>query len=166
MTWVQKENKLLGKVLEIAKSKGEVYLGPTPLSHLVGHKGDEMRTLMCGLLESDVGEGPWTLLTVLLSDELFPKARHLIVELVAMSAASWISDSFAEETVVFFLLQVGSISCWLDHVKSANVAETLQPRLALGDGCLLLAQRVRLEQHTQRIAQALQERMGRLCAGR
>ena len=89
MMWVQRENKLLGKVRETAKSKGEAYVGPTPLSHLVGVKRDEIRTLMCGLLEIDVGEGPWTLLTALLAAGLLPKACHLIVELVLMSAASW-----------------------------------------------------------------------------
>ena len=89
MMKVQKTNKLFGKVREIAKSQGEVCLGPTPLSHLVGHKGDEIRTLVCGLLKSDVGEGPLTLVAALLADELFPKARHLIVKLVLMSATSW-----------------------------------------------------------------------------
>ena len=33
MVWVQKENKLPRKVREIAKSKGEVYLGHTSLPH-------------------------------------------------------------------------------------------------------------------------------------
>ena len=33
MVWVQRENQLLGKVRDIAKSKGEVYLGHTSLSH-------------------------------------------------------------------------------------------------------------------------------------
>ena len=70
---------MLGKVLEIANSKGEFCLGSTPLSHLVGHEGDEIRTLMCGLLESDVGEGPSTLLTASLADELFLNARDLMV---------------------------------------------------------------------------------------
>ena len=54
---------------------------------LVGHNGDEIRTLMYGKLESAVGEGSWTLVSALLADELFPKARHLIAELVLMSAA-------------------------------------------------------------------------------
>ena len=89
MMWVQKENKLLGEVREVAKSKGEVYLGPTPPSHLVGCEGNEIRTLVCGLLESDIGRGPWTLLTALLEDDLFPNARHSIVALVLMSVAVW-----------------------------------------------------------------------------
>ena len=75
----KKENKLLGKVLGIANSKGELCLSSTPLSHYGRHKGDEIRTLVSGLLESDIGEGPSTLLTASLADELFLNARDLMV---------------------------------------------------------------------------------------
>ena len=89
MQWGQKENKLLIKAKETAKSNREVYLGTTPLSKLVDFKGNEIRTLMSNWLESDIGEGPLTLVMALLLDDLFPKARQLIVELVLMGIASW-----------------------------------------------------------------------------
>ena len=75
---------------------------------------------MCGLLGSAIGEGPETLLTAFLAEELFPKARHLIVELVLVSAASW-GLKFAFKTNSCHL-------SWLHHVKSASVGETLQRR--------------------------------------
>ena len=59
MMWVLKENKWLGKSSgDCQRGRVRFVLCPTPLSHVVGHEGDEIRTLMCGLLESDVGEGP------------------------------------------------------------------------------------------------------------
>ena len=38
---------------------------------LGGYKGDEITTLVCGLLGSAIGEGPETLLTAFLAEELF-----------------------------------------------------------------------------------------------